>query len=85
MNPAVQPRGRYPSVLWVQRLEAGAAEGQVSRWCVDLVLSRAVAWHSLRVREPGRMEQQLCRPMGQGFSRPAVLLLDHGMEKPSMI
>jgi hypothetical protein len=31
------------------------------------------------------MEQQLCRPIGQGFGRPAVFLLDHGVEKPSMI
>jgi hypothetical protein len=39
----------------------------------------------LRDREPGRMEQQLCRPTGWSFGRLAVLLLDHGMEKPFMI
>jgi hypothetical protein len=46
---------------------------------------RVVAQHSPRGREPGRAEQQLCRPMGQENGRPAVLLLDHGMEKPSTI
>jgi hypothetical protein len=35
--------------------------------------------------ESGRMEQRLCRPTEQGFGRLAVLLLDHGMEKPSTI
>jgi hypothetical protein len=76
-------RCRYSCVVWVQGLEADMAEGWVSHhvwdWC------GAVAWHSPRGREPGRMEQQLCRPMGQGFGRPAILLLDHGMEKPYTI
>jgi hypothetical protein len=78
-------------------LGSGMAEGQLSQWCVDPAWPkrwgsrhawfhcRAVVWRSLRVREPGRMEQQLCRPMGWGFGSPAVLLLDHGMEKPSTI
>jgi hypothetical protein len=57
------------------------AEGQVSR-CV-WVWHRVVAWHSLRGGENGRMEQRLCRPMGQGFDRLAVLILDHGVMKPS--
>jgi hypothetical protein len=35
VDPAAWPRGGYPSVVWVQGLEASAAEGQVSRWCVD--------------------------------------------------
>jgi hypothetical protein len=73
---AVQLRSRCSGVVWVWGLEAGAAEGQVSHhvwvWC------RAVAWHSLRGGEP-------CRPTGQGFGRPAVLLLDSGVEKPSTI
>jgi hypothetical protein len=64
-------------------LEAGTAEGQVFHhvwvWC------GAVACSSLRGGETGRMEQQLCRPMGWGFGRLAVLVLDHGVEKPSMI
>jgi hypothetical protein len=64
-------------------LEASMAEQQVSLrvwvWC------GAMAWHSSRVREPGRMERRLCRPMGQGFGRPAIVLLDRGMEKPSVI
>jgi hypothetical protein len=70
------PRGGYSSMVWVSGLEAGAAEGQVSHrvW----VWHRAVAWHSLRGGE-------LCRPMGWGFCRPAVLLLDSGVEKPSTI
>jgi hypothetical protein len=55
------------------------AEGQVS--CGVWVWHRAVAWCSLRGGEPGRVEQ-LCRPMGRDL---AVLLLDGGVEKPSMI
>jgi hypothetical protein len=31
------------------------------------------------------VEQHLCRPKGQGLDRLAVLLLDRGIEKPSMI
>jgi hypothetical protein len=49
------------------------------------VWNRAVAWHSQRGRKPGKMEQRLCRPTGPGFGKPAVLILDHGMVKPSMI
>jgi hypothetical protein len=30
-------------------------------------------------------EQWLYRPMGHGLGRPALLLLDHGVEKPSTI
>jgi hypothetical protein len=55
----------------------GVAEGRVF-WHVWV-------WCSLRGGDPGRMEQQLCRPMGWGFGRLAVLLLDHGVEKPSTI
>jgi hypothetical protein len=64
-------------------LEAGVTEGRVSRhvW----VWHRAVAWSSPRGREPSRKEQRLCRPMGRGFGRPAVLLLACGMVKPSTI
>jgi hypothetical protein len=61
----------------------GMAEGWVS--CHVWDWNRAVAWHSPRDGEPGRTEQWLCRPMGQRFSKPAVLLLDRGVEKPSMI
>jgi hypothetical protein len=59
---AVWPRGRYSGMVWVCRLEASVAEGRISRrvW----VWLRAVAWHSLRGGEPGRTEQQLCRPTG---------------------
>jgi hypothetical protein len=64
-------------------LSAGGWQGQVSRhvrvWC------GTVAWCSQRGGEPGRAEQWLCRPMGREFTRPAVLLLDRGMEKPSTI
>jgi hypothetical protein len=35
--------------------------------------------------EPGRAEKQLCRPMGQGLGRLAILLVDRGVEKPSTI
>jgi hypothetical protein len=78
-------------------LEAGAAEGQLSPWCMDLAGSErpgschawvrcgAVAWSSLKGREASRREQRLCRPTGWGFGRTAVLLLDHGVEKPSTI
>jgi hypothetical protein len=67
---------------WVfQYSVAGAAKGQVSH--LVWVWNRAVAWHSLRGRKSGRMEQRLCRPMGQGFGRPAVLLLDRGVVKTS--
>jgi hypothetical protein len=31
--------------------------------------------------EPGGVKQQLCRLTGQGFGKPAVLLLDCGVEK----
>jgi hypothetical protein len=70
---------------------------QVSQWCMDPVRPErrgyrcawvqrgAVAWHSLRCGEPGRMEQWLCSPTGQGFGRLAVLVLDHGVKKPSTI
>jgi hypothetical protein len=88
MDPAAQLKGGYPGMVWVQGLEAGEAEGQVSRWCVDLaqpkrqgsghagVWRSAVAWLSLRGGEPGRTEQKLCRPKGRRFNRPTVLLLD---------
>jgi hypothetical protein len=83
MDPAVLLRGGYSNVVWVWGLEAGAAEGQVSHrvW----VCCRAVAWCSPSGGEPCRMEQQLCRPVGQGFGRLAILLLDRGMEKTSPI
>jgi hypothetical protein len=45
----------------------------------------AVAWCRLRGGEPSGAEQQLCRPTGWGLGRLAVLLLDCGMEKPSMM
>jgi hypothetical protein len=70
-------------VMWVWGLEASVAEEQVS--CHVWVWHRAVAWCSLRGGELGRTEQQLCRPTGQGFGRSAVLLLDPGVVKPSMI
>jgi hypothetical protein len=60
----------------------------VTEGCVSYhvwVWHGAVAWHSLRDGELGRMEQRLCRPTGQGFGRLAVLLLDHALEKPSTI
>jgi hypothetical protein len=59
------------------------AEGQGSHrvW----VWHGAEAWRSPKGGEPSRMEQQLCRPMGRGFGRPAVVLLDRGVEKPSTI
>jgi hypothetical protein len=49
------PRGRHSSMV-----EAGLAQGRESRsmW----VWHRAMAWHSLKGGEPGRTEQQLCRP-----------------------
>jgi hypothetical protein len=84
-------------MVWVRKLEASMAEGWVSQWCVDpawperrgsscvWVWCRAMAWHSPRSRDPSRTEQWLCRSMGWRFGRLAVLLLDHGMEKPSMI
>jgi hypothetical protein len=65
--------------------EAGArmAEGQVSHH--EWVSCGVLVWRSPRGREPGRMEQQLCRTTGWEFGRLAVLLLDCGVEKPSTI
>jgi hypothetical protein len=77
------PRGGYSGMVWVWILEAGVTEGWVSH-CV-WVWHRAVDCHSPRGREPSRTEQQLCRPIGKGFGRPAVLLLDRGVMKPSTI
>jgi hypothetical protein len=76
-------KGSWCSWVRVWRGVASAGEGRVSHhvW----VWNRAVAWCSLRDGEPGRTEQQLCRPMGRGFGRPAVLILDRGVVKPSMI
>jgi hypothetical protein len=69
-------RGGYPGMVWVLGLEASMAEGQVSQCCVDLaqperwgschvwIWCMAVARCSLRGREPGRLEQWFCRPIG---------------------
>jgi hypothetical protein len=46
---------------------------------------RAVAQHIPWWGESGIVKQQLCRPIWWGLHRPALLLLDCGMEKPSMI
>jgi hypothetical protein len=46
---------------------------------------RAGAWWGLRGREPGGAEQWLHGPMGWELGEPAVLLVDRGVEKPSMI
>jgi hypothetical protein len=35
--------------------------------------------------EPSRAEQWFHGPMGEGLGGPAVLLTDHGLEKPSTI
>jgi hypothetical protein len=45
-------------------------------------LSPGTAWRAEILAEP---EQWLCRCTGQGFGRPALLLLDGGMEKPSTV
>jgi hypothetical protein len=83
------PRGRGPGGVWICH-GARALHGLRCRdpggggggaW----IQCGAVAWHSRRGREPGGVEQQLCRLMGWGVGRQAVLLLDHGMEKPSRI
>jgi hypothetical protein len=78
-------------------LDACMAEGWVFQWYVDpawperwgsrhvWIQHGVLAWRSLRGGEPGKTEQRFCRPMGQGFCRPAVLLLDCGMEKASTI
>jgi hypothetical protein len=81
------PRGRGPGGPWIwHRVRAqhglrGGDPGGGGAW----IQCGAVAWHSRRGREPGGVEQQLCRLMGWGVGRQAVLLLDHGMEKPSRI
>jgi hypothetical protein len=68
VDPAVWPRDGYPGMVWVWKLEAGVAEGQISWWCVDpaqpkrrrschmWIWCRAVAWRSPRGGEPSRME-----------------------------
>jgi hypothetical protein len=71
--------GWYSNVVLIQRLESGVAEGWIS--CHVWIWHEALAWHSLRGSETSRMEQRFCRPMGWGFGRLAVLLLDCGMEK----
>jgi hypothetical protein len=45
----------------------------------------AGAWWSQRDREPGEVEQQIHRLMVWGLGLMAVLLVDHGVEKPSTI
>jgi hypothetical protein len=81
------PGGRGSSSMnnmWVfQHGVASAAEGRVS--CCVWVWNRVVAWHIQRGREPSRTEQWLCRPMGWGFGRLAVLILDCGVVKPSTV
>jgi hypothetical protein len=91
-------RGRYPGGVWIWLgLGSGMAEGRVSRWLMDPAWPKrwgsccgwihwgSVVWCHPRGGKPGRMEQQLWRPTGWGFGRPAVLLLDHCVEKPSTI
>jgi hypothetical protein len=68
-------RGQGSQWLAIQWQSRGGAVGRVSRYSVGLM------W--LRGREPSRMEQHFCRPMGQVFGRPTVLLLGCGVEKPS--
>jgi hypothetical protein len=72
-------RGGGPSKAWIPCCRRGGGPG--GAW----IRHGAVAWCSPRGREPGGVEQQLCRPMGWGLGRPAVLLLDRGVEKPSVI
>jgi hypothetical protein len=76
MDLAAWLRVGYPSMVWVQRLEASVAEVQVvdlawpkrQGFCRVWVWCGAVAWCNLKGREPGRMEQWLCRPIGQGLA-----------------
>jgi hypothetical protein len=81
------PRAWHPGGVWIQHGAKsqhglrGRDPGGGGAW----MGWGAVAQHSPRGRKPGRAEQWLCRPMGQKLGRSALLLLDHGMEKPSMI
>jgi hypothetical protein len=81
------PRGAGPGGAWIRHgVRArhslrGGDPGGSGAW----IRHRAVARCSPRGREPSGAEQQLCRPMGWELGRLAVLLLDRGMEKPSMI
>jgi hypothetical protein len=84
-------RDRYPRVVWVWELEADAADGGYP--------SGAWIWHSPSggdpavcgsgtdrgAESPAERSRWLCRPTGWGFGRPAIVLLDCGVEKPSMI
>jgi hypothetical protein len=88
-------RGGYPSELWEQlqvgvwsRLVAGIWWSWVWRHSQGVGIPACVglAQGCDLVQPEGQralqMEQWLCRPMGQGFGRPAVLLLDCGGVKP---
>jgi hypothetical protein len=73
-------QGNQCGMDWVVPHGAGA------QWDIDLAVPRGAGPGGiLRGRDPGRAEQFLCRPMWWGLGGPAALLVDHGMEKPSMI
>jgi hypothetical protein len=60
--------------------------GWGSLWGGNAAVShRPGAWQGQRCGEPSGAEQLLCRPMKQGLGGLAVLLVDHGMEKPFTI
>jgi hypothetical protein len=78
-------RGRDPIRAWIWH-GAGAQHGlRGGDHSCAWIWHETGAQHGLRGREPGRVEWQLHKPIGRGTGRPAVLLLGHGMEKPSTI
>jgi hypothetical protein len=64
-------RGRVPSGAWIQCGPGVGDPGGAWIWCGG--------------GEPSGAEQQFCEPIGRGLGRPAVLLLDCGVEKSSKI
>jgi hypothetical protein len=80
MDPA-RPTDGGPGGVWIWHM-VRAWHSQRGK---DPGVGGAWIWHSLSGGEPSGAEQRLCRPMGWGLGRPAVLSLDCGIEKPSMI
>jgi hypothetical protein len=73
------PAGLGLAVPWEAGVWHGLRGGELAVSC------GAEAWQDLRGREPGRLEHLLQGLMGWGLGRPAVLLVDHGVEKPSTL
>jgi hypothetical protein len=78
VGPAAWPRGRYSGVVWPARLGDGYPTMCVSG--TELWPGTARVVESQAEWSSGSADLQ-----GGGFGRPAVLILDHGVVKPSTI